>query len=125
VNKGISRLSYEVQYLGFTHFITEYLVIANIILKKSNAGLSNSIFHFSDVIKSRFKEVDKMLFEPIIRKILDVYQPYFSDIESQWDLDVRKEMVENAMINLNNALKEWGASRPFWNNYQRLFNYNQ
>lgn len=65
------------------------------------------------------------MFEPIIRKILDVYQPYFSNIDSQWDLDVRKEMVKDAMIELNNTLKEWGVSSPFWNNYQRLFNCNQ
>lgn len=121
VNKGISQLSYKVQYLGFNNFTTEYLVIANIILKKCSSGLSNSVFHFSDIIKSHFPKVDKMLFEPIIRKILDVYQPYFSDINCQWDLDVRKEMVENAMIDLNNVLKKWGESSPFWNNYKRLF----
>lgn len=122
VNKGIVQLSYEVQYLGFKHFTTEYLVIANIILKRFNPGLSNSIVHFSDVIENYFTEVDKVLFEPIIRKILDVYQPYFSDIKAVWDLDVKKELVENAMIVLNKTMKKWGEGCSFWDKHQRLFN---
>lgn len=63
-----------------------------------------------------------MVFEPIIRKILDVYQPYFYNINASWDLDVKKELVEEAMIDLNDVVKKWGGGNPFWNNHQRLFN---
>ncbi len=106
VNKGIIQLSNRVQYLGFEHFVTEYITIANIILKRTNVGLSNSILHFTDIVSNKTDDVDKKLFKPIIAKILDVYQPYFSDKDITWNLDAKKESVENAMIALNRTLKK-------------------
>ncbi len=106
INKGIIQLSYRVQYLGFEHFVIEYMTIANIILKRIHVGLSNSILHFTDIVSNKTDDVDKKLFKPIIEKILDVYQPYFSDKGIKWDLDAKKESVENAMIILNKTLKK-------------------
>ena len=121
VNKGIIQLSNRVQYLGFEHFVTEYITIANIILKRTNVGLSNSILHFTDIVSNKTDDVDKKLFKPIIAKILDVYQPYFSDKDITWNLDAKKESVENAMIALNRTLKKWGKGNQFWNEHKRLF----
>lgn len=121
VRSGIQNLLFDVDTFGMKEHTSEYLIIANKIVIKAKAGLNSCINHFSWAMFDKFKDVEKDIFKPFVLKILEVYQPYFSDFDCLWDIEVKKEDVESAMIRLNFVAKKWRSGNKYWNKHKRVF----
>jgi hypothetical protein len=121
VRSGIQNLLFDVDTFGIKEYTSEYLIIANRIVTKAEAGLNSCINHFSWAMYDNFKDIEKDIFKPFILKILEVYQPYFSDIDCLWNLKAKKEDVESAMIRLNSIAKKWRSGNKYWNKHKRVF----
>lgn len=121
VRSGIQNLLFDVETFGIKEYTSEYLIIANRIVTKAEAGLNSCINHFSWAMYDNFKDIEKDLFKPFILKILEVYQPYFSDIDCLWDIKAKKEDIESAMIRLNSIAKKWRSGNKYWNKHKRVF----
>ena len=121
VREGIQNLVYRVESSGVKNLRTEYIVIANRIIIKQNAALQSCLVHFASVLKTNHPDFDNEIFMPLIDKMLVVYSPYFSNNKAIWNIDAKKEDVEDAMIEINKVAKKYRRGHIFWNNHKRIF----
>lgn len=121
VRESIQKLVYEVDSFGIEKYTSEYLVIVNRIASKTNPGLNSCINNFVSVIKAYKSDIDSKLFIPFIKQILEEYTKYFNISDAIWDINAKKEDVEDAMLQLNNEAIEWGVENKYWSSHKRVF----
>lgn len=121
VREGIQKLVFEVDSFGVQKFVPEYLVVVNRIASKANPGLNSCINNFASVMQYHFEDIDKELFKPFVVNILVQYGEYFSNTGANWDLNAKKEDVEDAMLQLNKVACVWNVGNKYWSSHKRIF----
>ena len=122
VRESIQKLVYEAASFGINKYTSEYLVIVNRIASKANPGLNSCINNFASVVKSYTKEIEPELFKPFVKQILEDYAGYFSNSKAKWDINAKKEDVEDAMLQIQKVANGWGIGNKYWSDHKRVFN---
>ena len=121
VRESIQKLVYEAASFGIKKYTSEYLVIVNRIASKANPGLNSCINNFASVVKSYTKEIEPELFKPFVKQILEDYAGYFSNSKAKWDINAKKDDVEDAMLQIQKVANEWGIGNKYWSGHKRVF----
>lgn len=124
IGSAIESLVNDVYNNGAKKYQDEYTLLANIIILKSSKRLNSCINHFTWVITTYTKDMNKDIFKPLLKDILKSYEPYFVKSKfSEWDLQyAEKDIVERKLRKIYRVYVQWGGYYYFWDKYKPLYN---
>ncbi len=122
-NNAIACLVNEIPANGVSRYQAEYMLLANRIIMHNSQYLNNCFLHFGWVLTKYSDQFKPELFKPLLKNILDSYQPYFSrNKPKKWDIQyAEKDIVEKELLRIYRVYAQWGGKSTFWTKYVPLY----
>lgn len=122
-NNAIACLTNEIPANGVSKYQDEYMLLANRIIMHNSQYLNNCFLHFGWVLTKYNNQFKPDIFKPLLKNILDSYQPYFLRKKpKKWDIQyAEKDIVERELIKIYRIYKQWDGRSAFWTKYVPLY----
>lgn len=124
-NNAIESLVNNIIIIGVSKYQYEYTLIANKIIMRNSQYLNSCFKHFAWALTEYKDQFKQDVFKPLLKSILDSYQPYFLTKNAEnWDIQhAEKNVVEKELINIYKVYIQWGCKSTFWTRHKPMYYY--
>lgn len=121
VETAVVQLFHEAELYGANHFLQEYHLLVNTILRHSTKALDVCFEHLIWAIRKFTDFFAKNNFITDFQLVLTTYQPHFVGDRNDWTIEGNKDTIEICLLELRDWLDAKGFDVGIWKGYQSVY----